>query len=150
MDLSTRLKKYLSPSLSPEYTNRLDFILLNQIQRQEIDVLLLPGKSQGSKSQRLISGMTAAGNGQEKAFLLRYCTTSSSSVGWNLKPGGSLTIPFLMKLIGLSVTISSSISQASQAVLCLAINGGEYWSSGLHESGGKGTVLYSKRMAEGE
>ena len=58
-----------------------------------------PGKCQGSALQTSTSGMMEDGNGEEKTFLLRYWTTSSSSVGWNLKPGGSLKTPFLARLV---------------------------------------------------
>ncbi|URE47776.1 hypothetical protein MUK42_14981 [Musa troglodytarum] len=47
-----------------------------------------------------MSGMMEAGNGHEKTFVLRYCTTSSSSVGWNLNPGGSLSTPCLATTLG--------------------------------------------------
>lgn len=56
-----------------------------------------PGKSQGSDLQTSASGMIEAGNGKDSTLRLRYCTTSSSSVGWNLKPGGNLSTPFLTK-----------------------------------------------------
>lgn len=57
-----------------------------------------PGKSHGSNLQTSASGMTAAGRGEERAFFMRYCRTSSSSVGWKRKPGGNRRTPFLRKV----------------------------------------------------
>lgn len=42
--------------------------------------------------------MIEAGKGEERTFLLRYWTTSSSSVGWNRNPGGNLSTPFFTSL----------------------------------------------------
>lgn len=47
--------------------------------------------------------MIEAGKGEERTFLLRYWTTSSSSVGWNRNPGGNLRTPFFTSLTALSM-----------------------------------------------
>jgi hypothetical protein len=54
------------------------------------ECLHAPGRSQGSGMEaEWTTGMTEAGSGRERALRRRYCSTSSSSVGWKRKPGGS-------------------------------------------------------------
>lgn len=50
---------------------------------------MLPGRSQGSYLQRSISAMMGTAIGCDAHLRQRQCNTSSSSVGWNLKPGGN-------------------------------------------------------------
>jgi hypothetical protein len=42
------------------------------------------------------SAMIDPGNGVDANFFLRYWRMSSSSVGWNLNPGGKLDCGFFM------------------------------------------------------
>jgi len=54
--------------------------------------------------------MTAAGSGRARTFRRRYCTTSSSSVGWNRNPGGSC----LGACAGLSIAAAAAAAQCPQ------------------------------------
>lgn len=92
-------KKYLFPSLLAPGShihriNQQAFMVPSRHRRRRQE--FVPGMSQGSSLKRLWrSGMTAAGSGRPNALRRRYCTTSSSSVGWNLNPGGNTTPPCL-------------------------------------------------------
>lgn len=65
------------------------------LQKKYLSCSSSPGRSHGLYLQMLkMSGMMEAGSGDDEILDLRYWKTSSSSVGWNRKPGGSLMIPF--------------------------------------------------------
>ena len=68
-----------------------------------------PGRSHGSSlATSWTTGMTAAGSGRARTFRRRYCTTSSSSVGWNRNPGGSC----LGACAGLSIAAAAAAAAA--------------------------------------
>lgn len=73
-----------------------------------IDELIIPGSCHGSKLKTSISGITRAGKGCENVLRDKYWNTISSSVGWNLNPGGSFLPPSLTKFIfSIGVIINS-------------------------------------------
>ena len=77
-----------------------------------------PGRSHGSSlATSWTTGMTAAGSGRARTFRRRYCTTSSSSVGWNRNPGGSC----LGACAGLSIAATAA-AQCPQDRLCCVLS----------------------------
>lgn len=106
------LKKNLSCSKSPKQTHTESVTLQFLFFYLNVCVCIYiiwyePGKSHGSDLFTSTSGMMDAGKGQDWALRFKYCTTSSSSVGWNLNPGGSLRTPFFTKF-SFSISILST------------------------------------------